>query len=77
MEYTTEGGALSILNNSEYFWIVGVLLVFAILYIYFLHRKHKKLTEIVKHKVDVFEKAFDISEDAVTRGAKTGSVKSC
>jgi len=55
-QMTYEGYALIMLS---------ILIIFFLLYIYSLAQEKKKLGETVKNNLKVFEKAFEISEDAV------------
>ncbi|MFC2057522.1 putative bifunctional diguanylate cyclase/phosphodiesterase [Campylobacterota bacterium] len=55
-EMTQEGYALIMLS---------ILVIFFLLYIYFLAHKKNKLSKTLEDNLKVFEKAFEISEDAV------------
>ena len=53
------------ISTYNYLFFVLFLLLLLLIYLYILRRKQQKLNAIIEHKVEVFEKAFDISEDAV------------
>ena len=44
---------------------ISLLFIFFLLYIYSLSQEKKKLGETVENNLKVFQKAFDISEDAI------------
>ena len=51
--------------SSENAYVFLVILLFIVIHFYSLSRTKKELLKVVDNKVKIFQKAFDISEDAV------------
>ncbi len=62
-----ESGGILLSDPGTYNYLLLVLLLLFLLLVslYVLRWKKKRLNAIIDHKVEVFEKAFDISEDAI------------
>ena len=55
----------NLLTSESLFVLIGLIILFTPIYIYSLRAEKKKLHEIVESKVKVFQKVFDISEEAI------------
>lgn len=55
----------NLLTSESLFVLIGLIILFTLIYIYSLRTEKKKLHEIVESKVKVLQKVFDISEEGI------------
>jgi diguanylate cyclase (GGDEF)-like protein len=65
MQTETESQFLGVVHGLEYFWLAVFIFLLGIISTYILYRKQKKLSSMLDNQVDVFEKTFDILEEAI------------